>query len=335
MDFRRAKTALLLALALTAADCGGGPDTAGPDAGPGATRDPALWPFSATSPWNTPIGSNAVYEPETSPVFDTAGSSWLNLTDWTHPIYVARPTDPVRIFFGPGGTPWGQFRVPAGAVPDPELDAHMHVISDDHLTVVETWQCVLLPDGNYFAEAFAVNNLKDEGVYDDWHGTRAYGGSAIAGLIRKGEITNGIRHALAVAVDSPAMNRNAPGGNPWVWPASSADTGNETSYGTTGNLYMGSLLAIPPSVNLDALALSPAGREIGRAMQDYGVYVVDSGGPNMIFYAEPTAAAEVPEGIENDLAILISFLQVVTNNTPSTPGGGGTPRRPAAPPFDR
>ena len=106
---------------------------------------------------------------------------------------------------------------------------------------------------------------------------RAYGGSGIAGLIRQGELTHGIPHALAAAIDPKAHNRNGPGGKAFVWPASSADGDSSTAYGTTGNLFMGTLVAIPPSVDLGELGLRGPEMEIARALQDYGAYVVELG----------------------------------------------------------
>lgn len=297
-----------------------------------APRDPAYWPFEASDPWNTPLGSGATYATETSPGFDPKAGASLNCTGWSHPVYVARSTDPVRTFYREDGSVCAEIHVPDAAEPDGEQDAHLHVIDEKHSRVVETWGCWRDEDGDFHAGACVVNQLRGPGVFSTWHGVRAYGGSAIAGLIRKGELKSEIRHALAVAVASHAFNKNAPGGKPYVWPASSADNGWQSSYGSSGNLYMGSLLAIPPSVDLSKLGLSPAGLRLGKALQDYGAYLTDSTGGNLAFYAEPAAAAEVG-GLAADLGKLAALLKVVTNNTPSSRGGGGTPRRCPAPPF--
>ncbi len=314
---------------------GAGVSGCGDSGGSGERRDPAQWPFAASSPWNTPIGSAAQYQDIAVPGWDPAVGVGLNVTEWTHPVFIASESDPLRTFFNEDGTECARARVPDEAAPDPEEDAHLHVVDEAHLHVVETWLCARRQDGNFATGACVVNDLKDQGVYDDWHGTRAYGGSAIAGLIREGEITGGIRHALAASVLNQAMNRNTPSGNPWVWPASAADGGDGASYGTAGNLYMGSLLAIPRTVALEGLGLSPQGLAIGRALQDYGAYVTDSGGPGVVLYAEPRAAPELALDLYNDMETLVAHLKIVDNNTPQTPGGGGVPCRDPAPPFDR
>ena len=303
------------------------------------TRDPALWPFTDTSPWNTPVGSDAVYEPSTDPEFDPSIGGWISTTEWSHPIYIAEAGDPFKkVKYAWDGSLCKRLKVPDDAAPDPMADAHLHLIDPNHRFVVETWRAERQGTGNIFAEACVVNDLEGPGVYDDWHGTRAYGGSAIGGLIREGELLNGIPHAVAVCLQRPGLNRNAPGGSPFVWPASSADDGwdlpvNQGGYGETGNIYMGSLLAIPPDVDVGALGLSLQGENLGHALQDYGAYLVDACGPNMDFSAEPSVLDELPGTLWEDIVALESELQVVTNNAEAAVGGGGDPRVCLAPLF--
>ena len=110
-------------------------------------------------------------------------------------------------------------RVPADAMPDAKSDGHLHIIDETQSFVVEMWQAKRGPDGLITAVA-VKNDLRGPGVYDGWHGVRAYGGSAIAGLIRRGELTDGIHHALAAAVYPKAHNSSGPNSQPFVWPAS-------------------------------------------------------------------------------------------------------------------
>jgi hypothetical protein len=314
------------------------------------TRDPAYWPFATTSPWNMPIGDKAQYGEIHAPHFDPAAGGGMNCGWWSHPIFIATERDPrVTIYLHPrylnvAEKAFITMRVPADAQPDPKSDAHLHIIDETHRFVVEMIGAVKDAHGKITATWGACkNDLRDAGVYDTpYHGTRAYGGSAIAGLIRRGELTHGIPHALAAAIDPKAHNRNGPGGKPFVWPASSADGDADTAYGTTGNLYMGTLVAIPPTVDLDKFGFTGPDLAIARALQDYGAYIVDSGGCNFQLFAEPKAkdeAAQIkvePSGQSYySLRKLVPFLRIVTNNGPQSVGGGGTPRRPLAPPFSK
>jgi len=295
-----------------------------------------------------PIGDKAQFADIVSPRFDPHGGGGMNCGWWSHPIFIATANDPkTTIYLHPRflpdpEKPFITMRVPADAQPDPKSDAHLHIIDETHSFVVEMIGAVKDRNGKITATWGAVkNNLRDAGVYDaPYHGTRAYGGSAIAGLIRRGELTGGIQHALAAAIDPKAHNKNGPGGKPYVWPASSADGDADTAYGTTGNLYMGTLVAIPPSVDLTKLDLHGPDLVIARALQDYGAYISDSGGCNFQLFAEPKAEAEVAK-IKAEpnwqslcsLRKLVPLLKIVTNNTPQSVGGGGKPRRPLAPPI--
>jgi hypothetical protein len=162
------------------------------------------------------------------------------------------------------------------------------------------------------------NDLRGAGVLQA--GVRAYGGSALGGLLRTWEIQQGnFRHALAAAVPRRDLKHGP------VWPANSEDGG--ATYG--GSIPMGSLFAIPSSVNLNSLGLSPGGLAIARAMRDYGVYIVDAS-ENFTLFAEPSAE-NLLTAARADLERIRALLRPVTNNTPSTPGGGGSPITSPAP----
>jgi hypothetical protein len=104
-------------------------------------------------------------------------------------------------------------------------------------------------------------------------GTRAYGGSALGGLIRSWEIQAGeIRHALAVSLANDQLY-SASNNTGWVWPATEQDANAAWTY--TGSIPMGSYFAIPPSVDVEAQPLTAAGKAVARALQRYGAYVVD------------------------------------------------------------
>lgn len=294
-------------------------------------RDAAVWPFAASSPWNIAIGDQAVYVPISSPRFAVAKGGSVNATGFSHPVFTATAADPEIAIFRKGSTsPYATVRVSVAAQPDAQGDGHLHIIDEQHRSVIEMWQAVR-SEGRITAAAVMRNDLTDDGVYGTWHGVRAYGGSAIAGLIRTGELTGGIRHALAIAVEQQSLNRRAADGRGWVWPASSCD--NNNAYSSSGNLFMGSLLAIPPTVDLRKLGLGPAALELAIALQDYGAYVTDCTGTNLSFYAEPAAAEEAALVGRGDASRLVALLQLVANNGPQAVGGGGKPRRAAAPPF--
>jgi hypothetical protein len=299
---------------------------------PAFARDAAQWPFASSSPWNMPIGSGATYGAPASNACsagtsDPSLATDVNAGEWSHPVYVASSTDPtwkIKV----GGQVVASVHAPKNIQPalptfaqDPGTDAHLHIIDPAHSYVDELWHARVYPTKLLVtADSHTRNYLSGSGVGSG--GERAYGGSAIGGLIRTWELQSGaIRHVLALAlpVDHQRLG--------WVWPASSQDSFAVGSY--TGSVPMGTLVAIPPSVNVNALGLSPAGLAVAHALQDFGAYDVDSSS-ELDLYAEPPAEPLV-QPIRNDLPTLAPLLRCVTNNTPTTPGGGGTPRVALAP----
>jgi len=298
----------------------------GADRGP-ASRDAAEWPFTADSPWNTPLGDGARFEragaPCTADLRREDFDAWINAEEWSHPVYRAEHDDPLVELREEGELSWTA-RAPAGATPalpePPHTDAHLHIISPDGRYVDEMWLAEAIPEG-WDAESLARVDLWGPGV--DSGGVRVYGGSAIAGLIRGDELTRGIRHALSLSLD---MDLLRPG---WVWPATLESRRAEDEY--LGQVPTGQLVAIPPEHDLEALGLSPVGLAVGRALQDYGAYVTDHAGATVL-YAEPGLEADI-DPARDDMDLLRSLMACVTNNTEQTPGGPGARRAPPAPPL--
>ncbi|MCW8130182.1 MAG: FecR domain-containing protein [Planctomycetota bacterium] len=316
------------------------------DVAPGVTlaaqkstgRDPALWPFDARSPWNVPLGSNAAYADETSPGLDLGNGVLTQCAEWTHPVYLAAAGDPeVRLIQNSTGKEIFRLRAPAGAKPD-SGGGGLIVIDPQRRYALEMNQAFWRGDGNLQAAFASRVDLRGCGVYSEPNGGRVFGGSALGGLIRKGELARGIPHALALSVTHKALNANAPGGKAFVWPACDTMSNPQGRYGSAGNVYMGTLLAIPPDVKLEDLGVGTSGPayEAAKALQDYGAYVVETftaSRKSVFLFAESACAPELPADFDAKLQKAIQALKVVTNNGPDAVGGGGTPRRPLAPSF--
>jgi hypothetical protein len=294
------------------------------------TRDPVQWPFTADSPWNTPIGSDAAFAgvatEEVRNLLDTSIGIWLNFDEFSHPVAVASPTDPLVTFtYDSSATGPGQITLPLPPGTEPALgvDSHLHLI-DPETSVSHEFFGTQPSDSGFRAAYYVVNDLLGPGIGEG--GTRAYGGSALGGLIRTWELEEGeLRHALALALTGPQL-RQGP-----VWPATEEDAIAPQTY--RGTIPMGTLLAIPPTVDVESMILSPEGRMVARALQRYGAYVVDQA-EVMAFYAEPDAPPEVIAAIRADLPRIRRELRIVTNNGPDRVGGGGTPTAPPAPPLE-
>jgi hypothetical protein len=206
-------------------------------------------------------------------------------------------------------------QIPLSAKPDPEDDAHIAIIDPTHHYVDEMWRAYRENNVKINTWSYRRNNLFSSGI--EMGGARAFGGSALGGLIREKELITGIAHALAFAI--PQTHQKCCEA---VWPATEVDTPNDYS----GNVPMGQLIALPSTVDINSLGLSTYGLKIAEALQHYGAYDVDSSG-NFTFFIEPSAAKQL--GISNegndlneDLKKIQPFLRCVKNNSKEMVGGG-------------
>jgi hypothetical protein len=282
-------------------------------------------PFASTSPWNTPVEPNRQLESPSGQMTSTLRrggiTSWMNISRYSHPIFEASESDPTVTItdsghspdWAPGWTTKVEWKVPVSALPAEGTDGHLHIVSPDGKKVLETFVWTWTGPTSASVGRMHIVDLEGSGI-GPFNGTRAYGGSAIGGLIRKWEVDptdpdyvdGTIRHALAIALP-PSMMKYTGGlanydeqgygtAKGYVWPATEQDWCSPGCYG--GPIPMGSFLVIPKSVNIDSLGLSPQARAIAKALQDYGAYVTDVVGEGTVaFYAEPT----VPESWSNTI----------------------------------
>lgn len=323
------------------------------------TRDKFLWPFSSTSPWNMPIGSDARYVPANFQKAAYAGAD-------QEYFFKLKQGDPMRQLYEPGA--WGEGRctgtklVGISPLPIPDNLVVPDATSNPNSTPNNA-SAFLMPDGKTLVQIeplarcqpssplYGYHYSPDVEINGDGIGGSHFGSglSAIGGSIRKGEFTSNqpIRHALKVIIWGEKYlyySKSIPG---YRWPAEHADSNAANQYhGKNPDLVQGSLLAIPPRVTLASLNLqTPPGKKLFHALQNYGAYVVDDAGWDTHYLAVEKG---VPEEFRKtfgydlggtsgkfyeDFMKLFQALSIVDNNGPKSVGGGGTPRVALAPPI--
>jgi hypothetical protein len=324
----------------------------GPAAGDGGTtsraqaaRDPWLRPFSSTSIWNTPLGSDAQYVDADIPEAGHAGLDEAILLRLS-------AEDPAQPLLLPGS--WDHRcsgNEPTGVmvnIPDDLL-----IEDADGSQTPNHTAAFLLPDGRTLLNTNAVARCEHGGPIFGWQTNipeidqtdlygdgrvGAHGGSLLSGIggaIRPGELSGDapIQHALDLLVWSEHLSWDGGGHR---WPAERADAYAQERYsGSNPDVQMGSLLAIPPSMTASDLRLdTEVGRKLFEAMQDYGGYVTDDAGWDAVYVAVDRAAVGTfawGEEEEEDLIAIVAAADVVVNNGPDSIGGGGEPRRPLLP----
>ncbi|HVU25722.1 MAG TPA: hypothetical protein VHE13_16445 [Opitutus sp.] len=271
-------------------------------------------PFSDDSPWNQPIPADARADRNSVAMiadFAARGALHVNIESWSIPVYyidaATTPQYDVRDarpgIYGAGfGFPRA-IPIPDGAVASPPFVEN----SDNHLCIVdrargESWDMWLArrdAAGHWSTGLGAVVDLRGTGVAPPWfdaerqldsHRSRAGGFPLIAGLIRPEEIAAGrIGHALAFAYDHCRTEFFVP-------PASTAQATIEDAVNWRG-IPMGGRIQLDPGWDVEHAGLSPEGKIIARALQEYGAYCSDYAGGNVIYADNSPAALRAWRGV--------------------------------------
>ena len=253
----------------------------------------SLPPYAVTSPLNAPIPADAVVDPNSSTsiqgIADVgSGRLVLSLRLWTVSVFYAdAKTLRVRV---PLTADWAHGRItkpvpiPANARPDPSRDAHMVVVDRGVDCEYDFFRAQQSSDGQWSSAWMNSIRLSSNGIFPNGDGARASGFALLAGLIFPAELRSGeIRHALAF--NYPYAKAGGP-----VWPATSSDGGSTVP----GALREGTLVRLDPTLDLATLSLKPYERTIARALQVYGMYLVDHGGSVGLYAVNPISYRGVP-----------------------------------------
>jgi len=332
------------------------------------TRDPLKQPFASNSIWNMPIGSGAVYVPAN--LGASKNSSGMPQVDDEH--IVLKSTAPLTAI-NASSVGWSggnrcnatggllvSVPIPTNYVVANNIDnGSSAFLATDGRTIIQSQPLARCSAGGPATSllTFPSVDLYGAGITGSHGGSRL---SAIGGSIRIGELRpgqQGPHHALKVNVDSPKVLYPCKTfSDCFRWPAVTADGPAVGYYGSTTSspnsaMKMGSLLAIPASVNIAGLGLeTEPGKELAWTLQNYGAYIVDTtGGSGLALNSEDGPDGSLHDQFQSDYGTpfqiwtpgstawsrdiqrLMVALYVVDNNSATSIGGGGTPRQPLAP----
>ncbi len=257
--------------------------------------------FSSNSFWNQPIDKNPEIDPnndkwikllESEPTGENFGTSFK---EWTIPVYEVTdetkyitvknhylsnkelkiwiPKSSDHFGHGPGFNP---VPIPKGSRPDKSADAHYAVVDWKRMVAWDIWGLRQLADGTWESNTGMFYRLDGKGIFDGnklgyvddesvhFHGpSRAAGVPVIAGLIRYDEVMTGeIKHKLSCATRFAAKKT-------FVYPASWTDGYVE------GGIPEGAVIQLDPKLNLNQFNLTREEKIIAKAIQNYGMVVVD------------------------------------------------------------
>lgn len=272
--------------------------------------------YFPSSPWNTPIAPDATVDPNSAAMVQTiitdatSASFIIIVKQWTWTLYYADATTPrytVALTSGYGGskTKLVGVPIPNGAVPDPAGDGHMIILDTSTGCEYDFWKAIHNSNATWStAWANAISYVTGNGWYP--HGYSATGGGAAggAGLIRPEEMQAGhIDHAIAFSYTY------AKSGGP-VWPATEADG----SYAV--GVPEGGRVQLDPALDLSTLGLKPYEVTIARALQEFGMILMDNGGGVTLEAQNPISSTiAYPWGDQTYVDLprsLLSHLRVLT-----------------------
>jgi hypothetical protein len=229
---------------------------------------------------NTPIGATPAVDPNSAAMVSASitpyvgGSNVTNDADWGIPIFHA--DTPTRRYTVGCTKYWCDvsvppFPIPGWARPSSGGDAHMVVLDDGSNGELDTWLAEHV-GSTWRAGVRTVIRSDGSGVQcaPGAHCGRpnAAGFALAAGIVRPEEIAQGhIDHALMITTPYTRSGYVA-------CPA----IGTDGSHADPNALPMGAHLQLDPAVNVDGLSIPAWEKAIAHALQDYGAYVVDTGG---------------------------------------------------------
>ena len=256
-----------------------------------AGRVATLWPFSRDSIWNLPIGANAVYVPANIKKPTAAG-----MTTDVDVLILTPNAPPTNVSYN--GDAWSggsRCNAQGGVLFSAPIPADFVVpgagSGNPDGTTPNYATAILAADGHTLFQGQPMARCTPNGTAtmmwsqhnEDLYGTGnsgAHGGSmlsSLGGVIRLGELVPGgtIRHALKVNLFG--ADDYYTGYGSYRWPATTADGCAPGCYGgSVPALRMGSVLALPPSIDVNSMGLETnASKILAHAFQDYGAYTVD------------------------------------------------------------
>src|SRR6516164_8718009 len=250
-------------------------------------------PFISTSPWNTPIDqADTTYSGPDSiqnqQFRDTSlANTWIQAGTLR---FYSSSSDPVATWTYDTLSDHGTFlsngsleiQTPSDMTFSDGSDA-LGMLSDSNGHYYDAWVGSYDASINTYHAAYLVVGDYDTGT--GWGdpstgagaGVTAAGASLQGGVVTEAELDSGqINHALAIELDHSQLAAGTDQSDQFVFPAVSADSDSTTSY--TGTIPMGAHFALPADLDLSCAGLTPEGYAVAKAYQDYGGYVVDSGG---------------------------------------------------------
>ncbi|MDA1371638.1 MAG: hypothetical protein O2971_12880 [Proteobacteria bacterium] len=278
--------------------------SAQPDALPAHS---ALHLYAAESFFNTPLPDDVAVDADSDMLMQgliQSGQFVVQVGQFSATVFFADNSTPVFDVSLPCGEFWelginqiNSVPIPPWAVPSNDVDGDenppvgcdeesgqdnfMVILDLENRCEYDLWQ-TRQESSNWVASFGTAFTMDGPGVHPNGMSSRGSGLAFLGGVIWPSEIASGvINHPLAFSYEFPKA------GGP-VAPATDSDGISTEAFA----LPEGARIQLDPALDLDSLSLTDYERTIAKAMQDYGLILVDRGGVGPIgLYAIDSASA--------------------------------------------
>ena len=263
--------------------------------------------FAPTSFWYQPIPKDVSINPKSAAYvaeFERQYHSYynnvgINIGAYSAPVYAVGPqakTVPVtqwncQNYLDPDlPRQWAAVPIPDYARPAEGTDAEMVIFQPSTDTMWEFWQARQV-DGHWQAcwggKLAGVSH--SNGIWPQRYGVAATGLPFAPGQITAKELKEGsIRHAIGIALV------DAENSSIFSWPANRSDGYNPQN--APNRIPEGIRFRLDPTINVDALNISPVAKTIAKAAQIYGFVVWDKAGSISLRFENPLPYTLVGQG---------------------------------------
>jgi hypothetical protein len=261
---------------------------------------PARPIFAPTSFWYRPIPKDAPLNPKSADYvaeFERQYHSYynsigINLDAYSAPVYAVGPrtkTVPVtqwncQNYLDPDlPRQWEAVPIPTYARPARGSDAEMTIYQPSADTMWEFWQARQVNGRWQACWGGKMSEVsKNDGIWPGRYGVAATGLPFAPGQITVQELKSGaIRHVIGIALVDAERS------SVFSWPANRSDGYNPQN--APNRIPEGIRFRLDPTINVDALNISPVAKIIAKAGQTYGFVVWDKAGSISLRFENPLA----------------------------------------------
>lgn len=263
--------------------------------------------YSDDSIFNTPISENAAIDPNSQTYIEGLNISEqfvIQVGQYSSTVFFAGVTTPLSDIALPCGEFWelgiseiinapipdwavpsndvdGSAEPPIGCGEESAQDNFMVILDIDNRCEYDLWQA-RREDNQWVASFATAFDMDGTGVHPNGLSSRGSGFAFLGGVIWPSELAAGeIKHPLSFSYEFPKS------GGP-VAPATDSDGVSTENFA----LPEGARLQLDPDFDLNTLDLTDHEHTIAKAMQEYGLILVDrgGGGPVGLYAVDPSSS---------------------------------------------